>query len=185
MLSYLSGETQPDSLVLSSFFQMNNTSLVLSFHLSVFEIQWAIKTNVTGPRLSSLSIRCRAKHHPLILRRRAMFFYPWRRCCIFPLSASASQLTFPSQCQSVTVEWKMCPIFQGQANNDWKAIEVKQTDSIQLLIAVFASISTCEEVSKKTFFFFFSKAAKVFLASFHSLGWNLWTSQHLVWLAFK
>lgn len=49
----------------------------------------------------------------------------------------------------------MCPIFQGQANNDWKAIEVKQTDSIQLVIAVFASISTFEEVSRKTFFFFF------------------------------
>lgn len=44
----------------------------------------------------------------------------------------------------------MCPISPGQANNDWKAIEVKQTDSIQLVIAVFASLSTCEEVGGKT-----------------------------------
>lgn len=56
----------------------------------------------------------------------------------------------PSRCQSFTVEWKMCPISPGQANNDWKAIEVKQTDSIQLVIAVFASLSTCEEISGKT-----------------------------------
>lgn len=44
----------------------------------------------------------------------------------------------------------MCPISPGQANNDWKAIEVKQTDNVQLVIAVFASLSTCEEVSGKT-----------------------------------
>lgn len=44
----------------------------------------------------------------------------------------------------------MCPISPGQANNDWKAIEVKQTDSIQLVIAVFASLSTCEELGGKT-----------------------------------
>lgn len=56
----------------------------------------------------------------------------------------------------------MCPISQGQANNDWKAIEVKQTDSIQLVIAVFASVSTCEEVSRKTFL-------SIFLPSFPSL----------------
>lgn len=64
---------------------------------------------------------------------------------------STSELPFASQCQSSTVEWKMRPISQGQGNNDWKAIEVKQTDSIQLVIAVFASVSTCEDVSRTTF----------------------------------
>lgn len=84
------------------------------------------------------------------------FFFPLhRRCLLFSLCLAqpfyTSKLPFPSQCQSSTVEWKMRPISQGQGNNDWKAIEVKQTDSIQLVIAVFAWVSTCAEVSRRTF----------------------------------
>lgn len=48
----------------------------------------------------------------------------------------------------------MRPISQRQGNNDWKAIEVKQTDSILLVIAVFAWVSSCEEVGKKEEDFF-------------------------------
>lgn len=147
--------TQTSSPVLRSF-SMMNTSLVLPFRLAVFKapIHWAIKTNVTGPRLSSLPIQCRAAHHPLILQRHEIFPHCLHRCTIFPLSVSTSELPVPTHCQSFTVEWKMCPISLGQANNDWKAIEVMLTDSIQLAIAVFASVSTWEEVNGKTFFFF-------------------------------
>lgn len=150
---------------------MNNTSLVLSFHLAVFK---AWSTEPSKQRLLG-------QDYPLFLSSagpniihlssedmRFFFFYPQHRCCIFPLSVSTLELPFPTQCQSFTVEWKMCPISQGQANNDWKAIEVKQTDSIQLVIAVFASVSTCEEVSRKTFFFFFARLS-IFLPSFPSL----------------
>lgn len=59
----------------------------------------------------------------------------------------------------------MRPISQRQGNNDWKAIEVKQTDSILLVIAVFAWVSSCEEVGKKEDFF---AGLSIFLALFLS-----------------
>lgn len=161
---------------------MNNTSLVLSFHLAVFK---AWSTEPSKQRLLG-------QDYPLFLSSagpniihlssedmRFFFFYPQHRCCIFPLSVSTSELPFPTQCQSFTVEWKMCPISQGQANNDWKAIEVKQTDSIQLVIAVFASVSTCEEVSRKTFFFFLQGCLFSCLPFLHLSSCSFWTPRHL------
>lgn len=61
----------------------------------------------------------------------------------------------------------MRPISQRQGNNDWKAIEVKQTDSILLVIAVFAWVSSCEEVGKKKKEDFFA-GLSIFLALFLS-----------------
>lgn len=57
-------------------------------------IHRANKTQVTGPRLSSLSTQYRSKHHPLILRRHDIFFF----LCpyigdVFSLSLSRSDST--------------------------------------------------------------------------------------------
>lgn len=74
------------------------------------------------------------------------FFAPYlqhRYYFFFPLPVAPTELPFPTHCQSFTLQWKMCPISQGQVNNDWRAIEVRQTDSIQLVTAGFASVSTC------------------------------------------
>lgn len=71
---------------------------------------------------------------------------------IFPLPVAPSEVPFPTRCQSFTLQWKMCPISQGEVNNDWTAIEVRQTDSIQLVIAGFASVSTSVGVGRLLFF---------------------------------